>query len=193
MKGESGLLFSMSQSNWNVLSISQSSMMSDDSDTRRLGLVFFDVLSLESRSLIFMPYNDRRSILETLVRPKSGRAILAKRFPIDMNAEEPEQALYKIFASHVADCEEGLVLKAEESYYSDYKLPWVKLKKDYIPGYGDTIDMVLVGAGWQKERARELRVGPNIFTTFYFGAFQEDPKTAGKVEFYDGSSLRSQC
>ena len=163
--------------------ISQASMMSDDFDTRRLGLVFFDILSLESRSLIFTPYNDRRSILETIVRPKAGRAILAQRFPIDMTVEEPEQALCEIFAEHIADCEEGLVLKAEGSYYNDYKLPWVKFKKDYIPGYGDTIDMVLVGAGWEKQRARELRVGTNIFTTFYFGAFKGNPKIAGKVGF----------
>ena len=155
--------------------------MSDDSETRRLGLVFFDILSIESRSLIFMPYYDRRNILETVVRPKPGRVILAKRFPIDMTVEEPELALCKIFADHIADCEEGLVLKAEESCYNDYKLPWVKLKKDYIPGYGDTIDMVLVGARWEKERARELRVGPNIYTTFYFGAFKGNPKIVGKV------------
>ncbi|KAJ2919477.1 hypothetical protein MD484_g929, partial [Candolleomyces efflorescens] len=161
--------------------ISQASMMSDDSDTRRLGLVFFDILSLESRNLIFTPYNDRRSILETIVRPKPGRVILARRFPIDMTVEEPELALCEIFAEHIADSEEGLVLKAEGSYYNDYKLPWVKLKKDYIPGYGDTVDMVLVGARWEKHRARELRVGPNIFTTFYFGAFKGNKKVGGEV------------
>lgn len=32
-----------------------------------------------------------------------------------------------------------------------------QLKRDYIPGYGDTVDLVIVGAAWEKERARELR------------------------------------
>ena len=31
-----------------------------------------------------------------------------------------------------------------------------QLKADYIPGYGDCVDLVLLGAGWDKERAREL-------------------------------------
>jgi hypothetical protein len=32
-----------------------------------------------------------------------------------------------------------------------------QLKKDYIPGHGDSLDMVLLGASWDKDRARELR------------------------------------
>lgn len=28
---------------------------------------------------------------------------------------------------------------------------------DYITGYGDCVDMVVMGAGWDKDRARELK------------------------------------
>ena len=136
---------------------SQASLASNDSETRRLGLVFFDVLMFESKSLLSTPYSERRRILEDIIRPARGRAILSKRFPIDMLAPEPELALTRIFAEHIADFQEGLVIKAEESKYNDYKLPWVKFKRDYVPGYGDTVDLVLVGASWEKERARELR------------------------------------
>lgn len=68
-----------------------------------------------------------------------------------------EKALEEAFAATIADHQEGLVIKAEESHYHDYKLPWVKLKKDYIPGYGDAVDLVVVGAIWDKKRGRELR------------------------------------
>jgi DNA ligase-4 len=62
----------------------------------------------------------------------------------------------------------------------------VQLKKDYIPGLGDSVDLLLLGAGWDKDRARELRgtptflngtqqlttalVSPCTYTTFYLGA-----------------------
>jgi len=163
-------------------------MISDDSETRNLGLVFFDILLLNSTNLVSKPYSERRAILGSLIRVTAGRAVLADRFPIDMTQmtssakcipmasslseasrtsrgkrtgligpTAPELALAQIFADHIADHQEGLVLKAEESIHNDWDLPWVKLKKDYIPGCGDCVDMVCVGAAWERDRARELR------------------------------------
>jgi DNA ligase-4 len=50
------------------------------------------------------------------------------------------------------------MLKPLESKYNDWRaeMRWVKLKKDFIPGAGDTIDVFIVGASWQKKRGREL-------------------------------------
>ncbi|EFI27392.1 hypothetical protein CC1G_14863 [Coprinopsis cinerea okayama7 len=154
---------------------SQLSMLSDDdTETRHLGLVFFDVLLLDSKSLLFTPYHERRTTLESLIQCTPGKVILAERFPIPMRPPLTAQSnLRSIFASVIADHQEGLILKAEESRYNDWKLPWVKVKKDYIPNFGDTIDMVLVGASWEKNRARDLRVGPDTYTTFYIGTFKD--------------------
>ena len=33
---------------------------------------------------------------------------------------------------------------------------WVKLKKDFVPGAGDTLDFCIVGASWQRDRGRSL-------------------------------------
>ncbi|KAF8909426.1 hypothetical protein CPB84DRAFT_1766114 [Gymnopilus junonius] len=125
-----------------------------------LGLVFFDVIYLDSVSLYYRPY----------VYP--GKAKLASRYLIDMTKSQPDMTLQQIFADHIASHQEGLVLKAEDSFYNDYRRPWVKLKRDYIPGYGDTLDLVILGASWEKIRGRSLRVPPTTFTTFYIGALK---------------------
>ncbi|KAJ7180474.1 hypothetical protein C8R46DRAFT_1069579 [Mycena filopes] len=152
---------------------SQVSLMTDVSDDRRLGLVFFDILSLNSKSLLSVPYSSRRAILESVITTIPGQAILSERTPIALNISykdtEPPLSITRVFADCLGRPEEGLVLKAGEATYNDRRFPWVKLKRDYIPGYGDCVDLVVLGASWEKERGRELRVSPNAFTTFYIG------------------------
>lgn len=151
-----------------------SNCSSDSSDGLRLALVFFDVLLVGHASFLNVPYAMRRSVLESTVREIPGRAMIAKRELIssgpEIGIEIASKRLREVWAQKIVDCEEGLVLKAGESVYGDWRLPWVKLKKDYVPGHGDTIDLVVVAAGWDKDRARELRVPPSILTTFYVGA-----------------------
>lgn len=76
-----------------------------------------------------------------------------------------------------------MVLKAEEARYNSSTLPWVKLKRDYIPGIYDCIDMAVIGASWDKERARELGVGTDTFTTFYVAALASPPEDHEKPNF----------
>lgn len=105
-----------------------------------------------------VPYDERRARLEEIIHVSPGRAILASRWLLPMyNMTVAEDTLRWVFAHHIASHEEGLVLKASESCYNDYSLPWVKLKKDYIPGHGDTVDMAIIGASWEKVRGRSLR------------------------------------
>jgi DNA ligase-4 len=104
--------------------------------------------------------------------------MLSDRIAIDLNhvdgIAKAEKDLRYAFARLIANHEEGLVLKADEAAYNDSSLPWVKvsavylstdkvnscrvqLKKDYIPGYGDSLDFAILAVGWDKDRARELR------------------------------------
>jgi DNA ligase 4 len=109
---------------------SQSSDASDGG-SRHLALVFFDVLMLDSSSLLCTPYSTRRSILESLIEVSHGRAMLAERTSIELNTsggiEEAESGLMKIFAGVIADHQEGVVLKAEKGGYNDWRSPWVKV------------------------------------------------------------------
>ncbi|WVQ66382.1 uncharacterized protein L199_004562 [Kwoniella botswanensis] len=138
---------------------------------RHLCLVFFDILYLDGQSLLHKRYEDRRALLETVIRPIQGFSQLAERTRIrlSVNRQSALQALEEAFQRSNERCEEGLVLKASNSTYANMKWQWVKLKKDYIPNLGDCIDLVLLGAGWDIDRARELRVDTSVFTTFYLG------------------------
>ncbi|KAF7977593.1 hypothetical protein HWV62_3192 [Athelia sp. TMB] len=153
----------------------RASLASDASDngTRHLALVFFDVLVLDSKSLLHTPYSSRRALLESVIQITPGHAMLAERFQISLNGPRGIQGaaeqLRDFWATNIAECEEGLVLKGDEGFYNHYRSPWVKLKRDYIPGYGDTVDLVVLGASWEKDRGRELRVAPTAYTTFYVG------------------------
>ncbi|KAI0051858.1 hypothetical protein FA95DRAFT_1533769 [Auriscalpium vulgare] len=173
---------------------SQTSLMSNASDdgTRHLALVFFDVLMVDGEYLLSTPYSARREVLEAIIKPEAGYAMLAARYPIDltMGLRRSQAELRRIFATHIANFEEGLVLKADRSAYKDPALPWIKLKRDYIPGYGDCIDLAIVGATWGQDRGRELRVAPETVTMFYIGvlanseALKLDPSIRPHFEVY---------
>ncbi|KAF8449063.1 DNA ligase/mRNA capping enzyme [Boletus edulis BED1] len=147
------------------------SLHSSPPESLHLALVFFDVLLLGSASLLNVPYSIRRSMLESIIQEIPGQAMIAERSMVSGGSEVEDAAknLREIWAQRIADSQEGLVLKSGESTYGDWRLPWVKLKKDYVPGYGDTIDLVVIASSWEKDRARELRVSPSTLVTFYIG------------------------
>lgn len=162
-------------------------------------LVFFDVLYVDGRSLLHEPYMTRRAELERLIRPVQGWVRLVDSVcidfgrPCDPSAQSAEQlqglaALQKHLAKSLASREEGLVIKAADGCYESGlgtgRAVWAKLKKDYIPGLGDTLDFAIIGASWDRDRARELRVPCSCLTTFYVGCLghcpSEEDKAMGK-------------
>lgn len=136
---------------------SELSMMTDESQSRHLALVFFDILVLEDQPLVFQTYATRRQLLETYIQTIPTKAMISERHRIDVSGSDANKALQIIFAEHLAGHLEGVVLKADESQYNEFRLPWVKLKKDYIKSFGDCVDLTIVAAGWDRDRARELR------------------------------------
>lgn len=64
---------------------------------------------------------------------------------------------------------EGLILKdrlAPYLHYLDHR-PHIKLKKDYIPGLGDSADLVIIGGHRDAQQADALRMDELSWTTFY--------------------------
>ncbi|KAJ4000921.1 hypothetical protein F5050DRAFT_1561801, partial [Lentinula boryana] len=161
------------------------SSLTSDAEGQHLGLVFFDVMYRDGDSLVQTPYCRRREILEDLIIQEPGKALLADSDHEGSIEEENEgdvsaarRTLHAIFARRIAAGEEGLVLKAADSEYNELKKPWVKLKKDYIEGLGDNVDLVLLGAACVPDRALELRVASTTLTTFYIGAQTNKEETA---------------
>ncbi|GAA5879400.1 hypothetical protein JCM3774_005229 [Rhodotorula dairenensis] len=138
----------------------------------RLMIVWFDCLLVGNRSLLDEPYERRREALRCLVSEVPGYSMVAEQEVIDFSHRDSAlPALRERFAQIIVDRCEGLMLKPLSSRYNDSHrgAKWIKLKKDFIPGAGDTLDFYLVGASYNIRRARELLVPPSVLTTFFVG------------------------
>ncbi|WVQ75063.1 hypothetical protein IAR50_004672 [Cryptococcus sp. DSM 104548] len=168
-----------------------------DDRSRHVCLVFFDCLHVDGRNLLHTRYDERRRILEDSIIPIPGFSMLAERTRIKLCLRPDhlvQRDLDNLFKASNLAREEGLILKAAESTYAAMQWPWVKLKKDYIEGMGDCVDHVMVGAGWDVDRARELRVDTSVFTTFYLGVLDSHtpPKPSKPTKPTELSALAGQ-
>jgi DNA ligase-4 len=148
-----------------------------------------------------VPYSERRQALEAVIRPIAGFASIVERTPIYLHhgRQRALDTLRHAFNLSAINREEGLVLKSDTSPYPSYRcandprtslgtIPsrhrhrWVKLKRDYVPALGDCIDLVILGAGWDKDRARELRVDTSVMTTFHIGVLVNQDRVKARAE-----------
>lgn len=83
---------------------------------------------------------------------------------------------------------EGLVLKACHDPYIDPNadmVQYVKLKKDYIRGLGDTVDLLVIGARSDPVVVQTLKLLPGSWTTFFLAC-----ETTGEDFLNDKSRAR---
>ncbi|ORY50865.1 DNA ligase/mRNA capping enzyme [Rhizoclosmatium globosum] len=117
-------------------------------------LVFFDIMYLNGESLLSLPYVQRREILEQVIRPIPNYSAVSetRRFQLQLDPDEACTQLRKYFLQVCARPAEGLVCKGVSGRYEPGRDSlWMKLKKDYIAGFGDTADFVVLGGSYRHD------------------------------------------
>ncbi|KAL8796086.1 MAG: hypothetical protein Q9182_007430 [Xanthomendoza sp. 2 TL-2023] len=143
---------------------------------------------IDDETVLHSPHAYRRQRLEDLVSCLRGRAIVSKRKTVDFSSKGGPEKLRTLFATAITYRWEGLVLKpSDEPYFGSRRTSgnapvqgWIKLKKDYIPGLGDSADFAVVGAGYNASRAAQLRSPNLIWTHFHLGCLRNKTEVKEK-------------
>ncbi|PNP47177.1 hypothetical protein THARTR1_10682 [Trichoderma harzianum] len=106
----------------------------------------FDLLYLNGEAVVEKSLRERRELLSTAFVPIEGEFAFATH----MNGQELDEIQTFLDESVKASCE-GLMVKmldGKESGYEPSKRSrnWLKIKKDYLSGVGDSLDLVVLGA-----------------------------------------------
>lgn len=130
-----------------VLSTRKRKAGEDEEIKVKVCLFAFDLLHVNDRSLIKLPLEERRKVLHESFNETPGKFMFAQSRDVD-TLDEMQEVLDEAVKS---SCE-GLMVKALDSTYEIDKRSqyWLKLKKDYLEGVGDTVDAVVIGAYYGK-------------------------------------------
>ncbi|KAI0459960.1 hypothetical protein F5B21DRAFT_454809 [Xylaria acuta] len=157
-------------------------------DHEHLMIIYYDVLLIDDESLLGVKNSERFRRLSEMVTCREGYAELVTRTTIYTSRPSAVQALRELFAQCISLRGEGLVLKPDEPYFDftttfrRYGCCNIKLKKEYIQGWGDVGDFAVVGASYDAAKAREYRL-PNVkWTHFFIGCLENKDQARARTE-----------
>ncbi|KAH7115532.1 hypothetical protein EDB81DRAFT_819664, partial [Dactylonectria macrodidyma] len=142
--------------------------------SEHLMIMFYDILLLDGIVCGLETHDERRRRLQSLVRRIPGRTDIGSREVIKFSSFDAAERLSETFARAITQRWEGFVLKGcDDPYFSfNGNRPFIKLKKDYIPGLGDTADFVIIGGRRDAADEHELGIGSLWWTSFYVGCIE---------------------
>ena len=131
----------------------------------KVALYAFDCLYLNGEPLLRKPMHERRAALYAAFREVPGEFF----FVTEKTSRDVEELQVFLDESIKANTE-GLIVKTLDATYEPSKrsLNWLKLKKDYMEGCGDSLDLVPIGA-WL---GRGKRTG--VYGAYLLACYDED-------------------
>lgn len=146
-------------------------------NSEHLMVYYYDLLLKDDEPVINKTTSTRRFLLEQVVKQTTGRAGLVVRKIIRFDSSDGPKQLQEYLTRAFVKRWEGLILKPyDEPYFrtkhhakAKYSSVWIKLKKDYIPGLGDTADFAIFGASYCPVEASKYKHEKLTWTRFYIG------------------------
>ncbi|KAG7352427.1 ATP-dependent DNA ligase I [Nitzschia inconspicua] len=139
----------------------------DDPRRVRVKVFAFDLMFLNGNSLINEPFSTRRHRLKECFRETKDFAFVESLYLPKFDKEG-----ITAYLRHSIDCgAEGLVIKmfARDATYDagTRSRSWLKVKRDYVGGFADTIDVVPIGAWYGNGRkAQKSFLSPVLLAVY---------------------------
>ena len=137
----------------------------DEADIKvNVAIYAFDCLFLNGKNLLQEPLTKRREALYSAFKEVPGEFIFVTA-KISRDVDE----LQVFLEDSIAENTEGLIVKTMDATYEPSKrsLNWLKLKKDYMEGCGDSLDLVPMGGFYGKGK----RTG--VFGAYLLACYDE--------------------
>lgn len=135
-----------------ILSTRKRKDVDEDDIEVQVCIFAFDLLFYDGKSLVESSFHYRRSLLHSNFKETEASFMYAKHHDSLSNTDNTinsEELIQQWLEESIEEGCEGLMVKTiqEESSYEPSKRSrkWLKVKKDYLDGLGDSLDLVVIG------------------------------------------------